>query len=225
MLKIALHCDKKSLKQLEHTLTQYFEEKKIPFEISHVGSAPKFLSNYFFNNNYQLLFTYKDNQLSYIMKTYHNFDKNYVHMVSGILELPLKSVVLEKELFNNIENSYCCPFGTYIISNRTFFHSILHEDIEYIHRENNKSVIHLRNGETAETSKNINTIKKELNEKYFVKCCKGYLVNTFNIKKANKDTHTIELKSGAIIPLTRRNFQEFLRTYIFSMHGFRIWEQ
>lgn len=224
MLKIALHCDAQSRKKFEPIISEYFTEKTIPFEIFHVGSASKFLSNYFFQSEFQLLFIYKDKSLSYIMKTYHNFDKNYMHLVSGVLELPLRLESIEKALFGNIENTYSCPYGVYVISNRTFFQSILHEDIEYIRRENNKSIIYMRNGETAETSKNINTIKKELNEKYFVKCCKGYLVNTFNIKKANKDTQSIELKSGARIPLTKRNFQEFLRTYIFSMNGIKIWD-
>lgn len=224
MLKIALHCDVQSRKQFEPALSKYLTEKNMPFEIYHVNSASKFLSNYFFQSDFQLLLICKNDTLSYIMKTYHNFDKNYMHMVSGVLELPLKPESIEKELFDNIENSYCCPFGVYVINNRTFFQSILHEDIEYIQREKNKTIIYLRNGETVETNKSINTIKKELNEKYFVKCSKGYLVNTFNIKKAYKDIHSIELKSGARIPLTKRNFKEFLRTYIFSMHGFRIWD-
>ena len=223
MLKIALYSDIKSRKQIEYPLSQYLTEKNIPFEIFYVGSASRFLNSYFLQNDFQLLLIYKDSLLSYIMKTYHNYDKNYMHMVSGTLGLPLTPDVIEKELFNNIETTTSCPYGVYILSNRTLFQSILHEDMEYIHRYKNKSVIHLRNGETAETNKSISTIKKELNEKYFVICCKGYLVNTFNIKKANKDTHSIELKSGAIIPLTKRNFQEFLKTYIFSMHGLRIW--
>lgn len=224
MLKIALLCNVQSRKLVEPELTEYLTEKNIPFEIYYVENASKFLSNYLFEKDFQLLLMYKNNCLTYMMKTYHNFDKNYMHMVSGILELPLNLDTIEKELFDNIENTYCCPYGVYIISNRTIFRRILHEEIEYIQRDNNKSVIYLRNGETEETRKSINTIKKELNEKYFVICSKGYLVNIFNVKKVNKDTNTIELKSGIKIPLTKRNFQEFVRTFISSMHGFRIWD-
>jgi len=223
MLKIALYCDVQSQKQVEPELIEYMTEKNIPFEIYHVGSASEFLSNYFFQNDFQLLLVCENNCLSYIMKTYHNFDKKYMHMVSGILDLPLNPDIIKKELLDNIENTYRCPYGIYTISNRTILHRILHEEIEYIRRVNDKSVIYLRNGETEEIRKSINTIRKELNEKYFVKCCKGYLVNIFNIKKANKDTHTIELKSGVRIPLTKRHFKEFIRTYISSMNGFRIW--
>ena len=157
-----------------------------------------------------------------MLKTYYNFDKNYMHMVSGILELPLNIDSIDKKLFNNIESTYCCPYGIYNINNRTVFRKILHEDIEYIQRLNDKSVIFLRNGETEEINKSINKIKTELNEKYFIKCCKGYIVNIFNIEKVNKNTNTIELKSGIKIPLTRKNFQEFLKSYIFSVEGFSI---
>lgn len=223
MLKIVLHCDIPSRKQFEPELTEYLSERNIPFEIYHIGNASKFLSDYFFHKDYQLLLICKEKQLKYIMKTYYNFDKNYMHLVSGILELPLTSNTLNNELFDNIENTYRCPYGVYIVNNRTILQKILHEEIEYIHRVNDKSLIHLINKETKETKKSIVAIKKEINEKYFVQCCKGYLVNIFNIKKANKDTHTIELISGAKIPLTKRSFQEFVKTYISSMHGFKLW--
>ncbi len=222
MLKIALHCNIQERKEIEPALTAYLTEKNISFEIYHVGSASKFLSDYFFQKDFQLLLICKNKGLSYIIKTYYNFDKNYMHTVSGVLELPLTSDSIEKELFNNIENTYICPYGVYNVSNKTVYHRILHEDIEYIKRVKDKSVIYLRNGDTEVTNKSINKIKKELNEKYFIICCKGYIVNMFNINKANKDTHSIELKSGTKIPLTKRNFQEFLRAYIFSTQGFRI---
>ena len=157
------------------------------------------------------------------MKTYYNFDKNYMHAVSGILELPLSSDSIDKELLGNIENTYCCPYGIYIVNNRTIYRRILYEDIEYIQRDKDKSVIYLRNGETEEIRKSINKIKKELDEKYFIKSCNGYIVNIFNINKVNKDTHSIELKSGTKIPLTKRNFQEFLKAYMFSTQGLNIW--
>jgi len=222
MLKIALHCDIQSRKQIETVLFQYMNGKNIPFEIYHVGSASKFISDYFFQKDFRLMLIYKNNSLSYIMKTYHNFDKNYMHMVSGILKFPLEIDNMEKELFVNIETTYRCPYGVYNVSTRAAFNRILHEDIEYIRRFKNKSVIYLGNGETEEIGKSISKIKKELNEKYFVKCCKGYIVNIFNIKKVNRDTHTIELKSGVVIPLTKRNFQEFLKAYILSIQGYNI---
>lgn len=224
MLKIVLHCDNKERKEIEPALSEYLTNKDITFEIYHVGSASKFLSDYFYQKDFQMLLIYKNNSVSYILKTYHNFEKNYMHMVSGILELPLNFDSIYEKLFNNIESTYRCPYGIYNVSNRTLFRKILHEDIEYIQRLNDKSVIFLRNGETEEINKSINKIKTELNEKYFIKCCKGYIVNIFSIKKVNKDTHTIELKSGIKIPLSRKNFQEFLKSYIFSMEGFKIWD-
>lgn len=224
MLKIVLHCSNKEYKEIEPVLSEYLTNKNIAFEIYHVGSATKFLSDYLYQKDFQLLLVCKNSSLSYMLKTYYNFDKSYMHMVSGILELPLNFDSIDKELFNNIESTYCCPYGIYNVSNRKVFRKILHEDIEYIQRLNDKSVIFLRDGETEEINKSINKIKTELNEKYFIKCCKGYIVNIFNIEKVNKDTHTIELKSGIKIPLTRKNFQEFLKSYIFSVEGFRIWD-
>ena len=223
MLKIAWYGDIVELKQIEPVITKYLTEKNIPFEINRFKHESNFLNDYFFKKDFQLLLICKNNNLSYIIKTYHNFDKNYMHMVSGVLELPLNPVTVERELISNIENTYRCPYGIYIINNRKVFHKILHEDIEYIQRNKNKSVIYLRNGETEEIRKSINKIINELNETYFVKCCKGYAINIFNINKVNKSTNTIELKSGAEIPLTRKNFQQFLKAYIFSMEGLKIW--
>lgn len=222
MLKIVLHCNNQEFKEIEPVLSEYLTNNNITFEIYYVGSATKFLSDYLYQKDYPLLLVCKNSNLSYMLKTYYNFDKSYMYMVSGILELPLNIDSIDKKLFNNIESTYCCPYGIYNINNRTVFRKILHEDIEYIQRLNDKSVIFLRNGETEEINKSINKIKTELNEKYFIKCCKGYIVNIFNIEKVNKNTNTIELKSGIKIPLTRKNFQEFLKSYIFSVEGFSI---
>ena len=223
MLRIALHSNIQERKEIEPVLTAYLTEKKIAFEIYHVDSVPEFLSYYFSRKEFKLLLICENKELSYIIKIYHNFDKNYMHTISGILELPLTPDSIEKKLFNNIENTYICPYGVYNVSTRAVCRKILHEDIEFIKRIKNKSVIYLRNGDTEETNKSVNKIKKELNERYFIICRKGYMVNIFNINKVNKDTHIIELKSGTKIPLTKRNFQVFLKEYIFSTQGINIW--
>lgn len=224
MLKIVLHCNIKERNEIEPTLSAYFTEKNKSFEIHHVGSATKFLNDYFFQKDFQLLLICKNNSLSYILKTYHNFDKNYMHIVSGVLELPLNPDSIDKELYDSFENTYCCPYGIYNVNNRTTYRRVLHEDIEYIQRVKGKSIIYLINGETEEINKSINKISKEINERYFLKSYKGYLVNIFNINKVNKDTNSIELKSGTKLPLTKRNFQQFLKAYLFSMQGFKIWD-
>lgn len=219
MLKIALHCNIWERKEVEPALTAYLTEKNIAFEICNVDSASEFLSYYFFQKDFKILLICNNEKLLYIIKTYHNFDKNNMHTISGILELPLSPDSIGKKLFNNIKNTDICPYGIYKVNTRAVYRKILHEDIEYIKWVENKSLIHLRNGTTEETTKSINKIKKELNERYFVVCCKGYIVNIFNIKKVNKDTNSIELKSGTKIPLTKRHFQVFLRGYIFSIQG------
>lgn len=224
MLKTALYCNAQEREEIEPVLSAYLTEKNMTYEICYVGSASKFISNYFFQKDFQMLLVCKNNSLSYIIKIYHNFDKNIMHMVSGILELPLTYDSIEKELFSNIESSYRCPYGIYDVNSRKIYRRILHEDIEYIQRVKNKSIIHLRNGETEEIYKNLNRILNEIDEKYFIKCCKGYIVNIFNINKVHKDTHLIELKSGNKIPLTKRNFQGFLKGYLFTTQGLRIWD-
>ena len=223
MLKIALYCNAKNRKEVEPTLADFLTEKNIDFEIHHVGSAPRFLNDYYFQKDFQLLLTYSDNNLSYILKTYYNFDKKYMHTVSGNLDLPLNPDNINNELFHNIETTYRCPYGIYYVSNKTIACKILHEDIEYIQRVDNKSVIHLCNGETETVYKNLKKIKEELNEEYFIKNHKGYIVNLFNIKKVYKDSSTIELKSGTLLPLPKRKSQYFLKAYMLSMEGLKIW--
>lgn len=222
MLKIVLHCNIKSLQKIESELSEYFNKKSTVFKIYYVGSSSEFLSSYLPNKDFQLLLIYKNNRLSYIIKTYHNFDKNYMHMVSGTLEFPLNHETIDKVLFSNIENTHRCPYGIYNVNNKTVFRRVLHEDIEYIRRARNQTIIYLKNGKTEKTSGSINKILNELNEKYFVKCCKGYIVNIFNVTKINKDTNTIELKSGTNLPLTKANFRKFLKTYITLITGFKI---
>nr|WP_312579824.1 LytTR family DNA-binding domain-containing protein [Sedimentibacter sp.] len=224
MLKIVLHGDIQARKQIEPILSEYLSEKNIPFEVYSVGSAFKFLNKYFFQKDYQILFICKDNSISYISKIYHDFEEKYMCMVSGTLELPLTTDSIVQELFSNIEHTCHCPYGIYTVTTRKALHSITHEDIEYIRRINGKSTIYLQNGETQEVGKSMNKIMEELNEKYFVNCCKGYIVNIFNIKKVNKDTCSIKLKSGAEIPIAKRKFQQFLKAYSFSMQGvYKIW--
>lgn len=94
MLKIVLYCDAKSRKLIEPELTDYMTKNNIGYEIYHVDGASKFLSNYFFEKDFQLLLIYKNNSLQYILKTYHNHDKNYMHTVSGTLKLPLIPIQL-----------------------------------------------------------------------------------------------------------------------------------
>ncbi|WMJ78089.1 MULTISPECIES: LytTR family DNA-binding domain-containing protein [unclassified Sedimentibacter] len=224
MLKIVLHCNSKSIKKIESELSEYFNKRNTLYKLYQVGSSSEFLSSYLPNKDFQLLLIYKNDRLSYIIKTYHNFDKDYMHMVSGTLEFPLNHETIDKVLFNNIENTHCCPYGIYNVNNKTVFRRVLHEDIEYIRRTKNQTIVYLKNGETEKTSGSINKIMNELNEKYFIKCCKGYIVNIFNVKKINKDTNTVELKSGTKLPLTKVNFRKFLKTYITSMAGFKIFD-
>lgn len=223
MLNIALYCDIQEKNEIRTALTEYLNGKNIDFKIYRVESAAGFLSKYFSLKEFQLLLMCSDNSLLYIMKTCYNYEKKYMHTVSGVLELPLTQDAIS-ELLDSTEHTHRCPYGVYNASSRAVFRRIPHEDIEYIKREEGKSVIHLTNGETEEIRSSVKRIEDELHAKYFVKCCKGYIVNIFNIKKVQKSDRYIEMKSGAIIPLSQKNFQHFLKTYIFSMSGIKIWD-
>lgn len=222
MIKIVLLGNVSDRKQTELALSQYFTEKNISFEFHHATSAVKFLGDYLFNKGFRLFLICSDKKLAYIIKIYDNFDIKTTHMISGTLELPPTPGEIEEKLIKNIELSSVCPYGYYYVNNHTVFRKILHEDIEYIQRENNITVIHLRNGETVSTIKNINKISNELKRKYFVKCGKGCIINLFNVKTVNKDLNTVELKSGIKIPLKKNYFQKIVKAFAFAMNGITL---
>lgn len=222
MFKIVLYGSSSDRTQMEHALSEAFKEKNLSFKIYSASNSLKFLVDYLYNNDYQIFVTCIDGQASYIIKTYNNLDIQLCHFVSGSISFPLTLDEIHEKIIKNIELSKLCPYGVYIAKNYNTIHKILHEDIEFIHREKTKSVFYLKNGDTITSSKNIGKIADELNRNYFVKCCKGYLVNIFNIYKVNTKCNCIELHSGKTIPMSKTNFKNFIKSYSFTTLGIDI---
>lgn len=74
------------------------------------------------------------------------------------------------------------------------------------------------------TIASVSKIEKELNESFFVKCCKRYLINIFYIEKVYIESSLIELKLGKKIPITRSDLNKFVKKYIKSMNGYGLCE-
>jgi len=101
----------------------------------------------------------------------------------------------------------------------------LHEDIEYISRENGECVFHLKNGEKESVNKTLNKLSSELGMKYFVKCGNDYIVNIFNVVKLNKPENFIKLESGTILHIKEEHFTKLFKAYFYAIGGLTSQEQ
>lgn len=220
MLKIALYGRLIDQKIIRDALTSPLMENNISFEFHDASNSSKFIKNYLFNNGFRLFIACINNETSYIIRGYS--DPHSSHLIFGSMSFPPTLDEINEKLLKNHDLSSTCPHREYIIKKNNTELKILHEDIEYISTENDKTVIHLKNGDTETVSKRIGNVGKELNGKYFVRCHKGYMVNVFNvhkIHKINKGTSKIELVSGATIPLARANTNVFFEAYSMSVPG------
>ncbi len=218
MLKIALYGRLTDQKIIRDALTSPLMENDISFEFHDASNSPEFIKNYLFDDSFRLYIACINNETSYIIRSYS--DRHSSHLIFGSMSFPPTSDEINEKLLKNHELSGTCPHREYIIKKHNNELKILHENIEYISTENDKTVIHLKNGDTETVSKRMGKVGKELNGKYFVRCCNGYMVNVFNvhkIHKVNKDTSKIELVSGAMIPLTRASTNVFFEAYSMSV--------
>ncbi len=101
----------------------------------------------------------------------------------------------------------------------------MHEDIEYISRENGECVFHLKNGEKESVNKTLNKLSSELEMKYFVKCGNDYIVNIFNVVKLNKPENFIKLESGTILHIKEEHFTKLFKAYFYAIGGLTSQEQ
>lgn len=94
--------------------------------------------------------------------------------------------------------------------------------IEYIHRENNCSVIHMDDGETISVSKNLVKIAEALNRSYLVKCSREYVINIKAIEYMSEDYKTFKMKSGTEIPISKAGFESFLKSFSILHTGVNV---
>lgn len=218
MFNIGIYANSTERKEIKKTISQCLDEINVVAQISYIRNKSEILNIFNFDHKYNIIIVVEKSNLMYIKKSYTNYGKKVVNITSGFLEKPINNQTLEEILFSS--NEYLCPHSIFEINNKKTFRLIPHEDIEYFHWSDGKTVVYLTNNETEEIPQTTKKIKEFLSEDYFAECTKGYLVNLFNLKKINKVNHEIILKSGAIIPISRKNFNNILLMIIKSVFGY-----
>lgn len=222
MIKIALLGNVEKRKQMESVLSQCLDEKNVICKIYHSSNSLQFMKDYYYNSDIRLCLLCYEGTITYIIKVYTNFNPKLSHCSRGTLKFPLTHENVNMHLLRKLLLPKVCPYGAYTVKRRKTTRRILHENIEYINREKNISIIHLNDGDKETTSKSTALIAKELNKKYFARCGKGYVVNIFNIDRISDDFKIITLKSGAKIPMTRSGKKEFLKSLSLTITGINI---
>lgn len=220
MLKILIYGNAEERKTLEEALSKSLKENKFSFDIHHLSDSQKFIKNYLFNSNYQLIVAALGDSTKYIIKSCSGMPLPRV--ITGHISFPPTPEEIDEKLIRNDELASFFSPGEYTVTHRNATRKIPYEDIEYIQSEIGKSVIHLTNGDTETVSKSTNKVLKEINRKYFTRCCLGFAVNTHNVRKihhSGKNAKVLELKSGAKIILTRTYLDKFAAACSLSFPG------
>lgn len=114
------------------------------------------------------------------------------------------SAVLDR-LLRNYEN-----VKTYQIKKRNVIIKVPYSDIEYIESNNSKCILRHTDGTKYTIYKKLNDIEEELNNKTFLRCHQSYLVNMNKIDSVDTD---FTMKSGDVVPIRTRNFNEIRNEY------------
>lgn len=127
---------------------------------------------------------------------------------SGYLVKPLSCekifVVMDK-----IYLSYNVP--TYSIRKHSNIIRIPIDEILYIDSDNNKCVIHRKDGTCFSVYKKLDDIQDELPSSHFLRSHQSYLVNMDYIQRADKE---FELITGDIISIRQRNLKSIRSAYL-----------
>ncbi len=89
-------------------------------------------------------------------------------------------------------------------------------DISYIEAQNSYSALFLNSGRKLTTSRPLLEFEDVLDRSVFFRVHRSYLVHASSITRLNTKPHSVELKSGISLPVSRRkfaSFHEFLRGY------------
>lgn len=217
MLKILLYGSAEERKILEEALQKPLKENKISFDIHHLSNPQQLMKNYLFNSSYRLIVACLDRNTAYVIK---GDNKAVSHIITGIMSFPPTPEEIDEKLMRNPELASFYSSGEYIAAHRGFTRKIPYEEIDYIQRDNKKTIMNLTNGDRVIISKNIGKVNAEINRRYFVKCCIGVIVNTRNICKihhSGNDSRVIEFKSGAKVVMTEGYFKKFADAYSMSV--------
>jgi len=236
MLIVVLYGSTGERRQMKGVLSRYFNENNIPFKLRQASSSAQFMNDYLFNHKIHLFMICIGGEITCILKSYNDFNLHTSRYTTDTVKFPLTYDDVGDKIGKKLKLSYfynwkgketrlslICPYGTYTLKNRKGVRKILHEEIEYIHREEKgKSVIHLSNGETETTYKSLNQLERELDRKYFVKCNKKYLINFLNIYMVNDNWDGVYMKSGIEIPFTKKGLKMFYKSMTMSLLGINI---
>ncbi len=217
--KIALLGGAKRRRQMEGVLSGCLKAYDIPFEIHHVPNSQKFMHEVLFNNNFRLIMESSKKTITYMLKIYTNFDQQYSRYAAGTLKYPLTRAEFIKNMLEVFKLSGTCPYGVYAAKNGKMSRLIPHEDIQFIHKEKNKSVIHMHSKEEIKEVTTQAKVLKKLDASYFFKCHQGYVVNFFNIEEISDDYKFLLLKSGDIIPMSKLGFKQLVKAISLSIAG------
>jgi len=218
MLKILLYGSAGERKILEEALQKSLKENKISFNIHYLSNSQQFMKKYLFNRDYRLIVACMDGSTSYIIKGDGSKAGSYV--VTGTMSFPPTPEEIDDELMRNPELASFYSSGEYTVTHLGFTHKIPYEEIDYIQRDNKKTIMHLTNGDKEIISKGIGKVNTEINKKYFAQCCIGVIVNTRNVNKIHRygnDSRVIEFKSGTKVLMTKGYFKKFTEAYSMSV--------
>lgn len=219
MNKIVICGNTRMIKQIEDILVQCFKEEGTSIEIYHVSSPLYLMRDYLSDTSYKLIIINSKDSITYMINAYANFNLGISRYIAGQIKFPLTHEKIHKNIVEKLKFSWTCPYGSYTLRNKGVLRRILHEEIEYIHREKKKSIIYLNNGDSEPVKKSTAKIEGELNKSHFIKCSKGYIVNLFNIDKIDISSKTVRMKSGAEVPISRRGQREFIKALFITVTG------
>jgi len=218
MLKILLYGNAEERKILEEALQKPLKENKISFSFRYLSSPQELMKNYLFNKNYRLIVACLDGSTAYVIKG--DGSKHDSYIAKGTMSFPHTHEEIDEKLMRNHELASLYSSGEYTITRQGITCKIPYEEIDYIQRDNKKTIMHLTNGDSEIISKGIEKVNDEINRKYFVKCCIGVIVNTRNIHKihrSEKNSRVIEFKSGSMTLMTEGYFERFAKVYSMSV--------
>lgn len=127
---------------------------------------------------------------------------------SGYLVKPLS---YEKvfAIMDKILSSY--KTETYSIRKHSGIIRIPVDEILFIGSDNNKCVIHRKDGRCFTVYKKLDEIQDELPSSYFLRCHQSYLVNMDYIERADKE---FELVTGDIVSIRQRDLKNIRSIYL-----------
>lgn len=214
MLDIVLYGRVNDRKKVEKVLIKYFNKVKIQFKIYSTPSSLEFMTDYLNDNRFHVFIACMDGSTTYMIKTHiYEMDNS---LIIGYMSFPPTEDEINKNLLRNYEFSNISAHGEYAVKGKNTVDTILHNDIEYIKREEKKSIFHLKDGSKVYSDDELSKVELELGKEYFVRCGNKCVVNTLNIYKIYSlqgYPNKIEFVSGAKIPISRSYANIFLQSY------------